>query len=76
MLRILGRSAQTCDGISRREMLSAGGLALAGGLTLPRWLRAKAEQPRREASPCRSGSPNHPPWRRSSSLDRRCELRP
>jgi hypothetical protein len=41
MLRIDGHSARLCDGISRRELLCAGGLSLAG-LTLPALLRLEA----------------------------------
>lgn len=41
MLRILGESTRLCDGISRREWLRIGGLAL-GGLSLPELLRAQA----------------------------------
>jgi len=32
MLRILGRAKTTCDGVTRREVLKAGSLALLGGL--------------------------------------------
>ncbi len=43
MLRINGGGGgQFCDGISRREFLQIGGLAL-GGLTLPQMLRAEAK---------------------------------
>ena len=35
MLRILGRHATACDGLSRRELLAVGGISLFGGLTLP-----------------------------------------
>lgn len=35
MLRMLGSPRRFCDGITRRETLRAGGLAIAGGLTLP-----------------------------------------
>ncbi len=49
MLRILGRSASACDGISRREVLCVGGLSLFG-LGLPQLLRA------REAGGVRDGS--------------------
>jgi hypothetical protein len=40
MLSILGRSVRLCDGISRREALRVGGLAL-GGLMWSDWLRAR-----------------------------------
>ena len=34
MLHLIGGRSQLCDGLTRRELLSIGGLAL-GGLTLP-----------------------------------------
>src|SRR5262249_50390359 len=40
MLKILGPGAKTCDGVTRRELLRVGALALFGGWTLPRLLRA------------------------------------
>ncbi len=40
MLTIFGAPQQHCDGLSRREFLQAGGLAM-GGLTLPQLLRAE-----------------------------------
>ena len=42
MLRILGSGSMACDGITRREVLKAGGLALFGSMTLPRLLQAAA----------------------------------
>ncbi|HEY7313636.1 MAG TPA: DUF1501 domain-containing protein [Gemmataceae bacterium] len=41
MLHLCGRKLRLCDGLSRREFLRAGSLAL-GGLTLPELLRADA----------------------------------
>src|SRR5829696_3118555 len=41
MLRIHGRGTRLCDGITRRELLRVGGLAL-GGLTLADVLRGQA----------------------------------
>jgi hypothetical protein len=41
MLHLCGSSPRLCDGVSRREFLRAGGLAL-GVLTLPRLLRTQA----------------------------------
>lgn len=41
MLSLLGRGTKLCDGITRREMLRVGGLAL-GGLTLADVLRSRA----------------------------------
>jgi hypothetical protein len=40
MLRILGHSRTTCDGVSRRELMRVGGLSLFSGMTLPRLVRA------------------------------------
>jgi hypothetical protein len=44
MLSILGRGTKLCDGVTRREVLRAGGLAVAG-LTLADVLRLRAEAP-------------------------------
>jgi hypothetical protein len=41
MLRILGSSGRLCDSLSRRELLSVGGLSLLG-LSLPDVLRRQA----------------------------------
>ncbi len=41
MLRILGRNATACDGLTRRDLLAVGGISLFGGLTLPTLLRAE-----------------------------------
>lgn len=40
MLRVLGRTAKACDGLTRRELLRVGGLSLFAGLTLPQYLAA------------------------------------
>lgn len=40
MLRMLGSPRRTCQGITRRETLLAGGLSMIGGAALPRWLAA------------------------------------
>jgi hypothetical protein len=40
VLRLLGRNRKHCDGISRREFLTAGAMSM-GGLTLPHLLRAE-----------------------------------
>lgn len=45
MLHILGRGTKPCDGVTRREALSVGGLSLLGGMTLPRLLQAREAQP-------------------------------
>jgi len=42
MLTLLGGPQHHCDGLSRREFLQAGGLAM-GGLTLPQLLRAEGQ---------------------------------
>ena len=42
MLSIHGPARRLCDGVSRRELLRIGGLAL-GGLSLPQLLKAEAE---------------------------------
>lgn len=39
MLRVLGNPKRLCNGLTRRDMLVAGGLSLFG-LTLPDWLKA------------------------------------
>src|SRR5437773_1349677 len=41
MLSIYGRAAQTCQGLTRRELLRAGGLGLVG-LSLPGLLQGRA----------------------------------
>ncbi|MEO2031562.1 MAG: DUF1501 domain-containing protein [Planctomycetaceae bacterium] len=45
MLRILGRPKAACDGLTRRDLLSVGGLSLFGGVTLPSLLRAQQSGP-------------------------------
>lgn len=42
MLSVLGRGTKLCDGVTRREVMRVGGLAL-GGLTLADLLRRRAE---------------------------------
>jgi hypothetical protein len=44
MLRILGNPKRLCDGLARRDFLTAGGLTTLG-LTLPDFLRATAAEP-------------------------------
>lgn len=41
MLRMLGSARRTCEGMTRRETLLAGGLSVMGGAALPRLLAAK-----------------------------------
>src|SRR5688500_830977 len=40
MIRVLGKSGRTCDGVSRREALRVGGLSLLGGVALPEYAAA------------------------------------
>lgn len=49
MLRVLGRPARVCDGLTRRELLRVGGLSLLGGLTLPHLLAAGEASPAAKA---------------------------
>lgn len=53
MLRILGSPKKLCDGVTRRDMLWAGGLGLFG-LGLPQFLRLADAQPSQPATPARS----------------------
>ncbi len=48
MLQVLGRTHRACNGLSRRQLLEAGGAGLLG-LSLPRLLAAEATQPPRAA---------------------------
>src|SRR5207237_6757427 len=46
MLRMLGSPRRCCDGLTRRETLTAGALTLlGGGFTLPNLLAAEARKP-------------------------------
>ena len=40
LLRVLGRPSRACDGWTRRDLLSVGGLSLFPTMTLPRLLQA------------------------------------
>ena len=51
MLSILGGKQQLCDSVSRRQMLSIGGLASLG-LSLPGWLHAAPSAGQRRAKAC------------------------
>jgi hypothetical protein len=51
MLSLVGLGTRLCDGLTRREMLRAGGLALAG-LGLPSLLRARNSGPQGKAKSC------------------------
>lgn len=42
MIELRGAKHRFCDGVSRRSFLKIGGLAAAGGLTLPQLLRAES----------------------------------
>jgi hypothetical protein len=56
MLSVVGRGARLCDGITRREVLRAGGLAFTGLMSAD-WLRARASAgPSRRGSESRRGS--------------------
>lgn len=70
MLRILGRPSRLCDGLSRREILYAGGLG-ALGLTLPTLLNPRIARgetvPQGSAKSCiilflMGGPPQHSTW--------------
>jgi hypothetical protein len=50
MITMLGSPRRCCDGLTRRETLQAGALALLGGMNLPTLLRAEES---------RSGRPGH-----------------
>ena len=50
MLHILGRPRLACDGLTRRQLLSVGGLSLFGGLTLPNFLRGQQLRPQQNGS--------------------------
>ena len=48
MLTMLGSPRRACDGLTRRETLQAGSLALLGGFGLPQLLQAEeTRRPRR-----------------------------
>src|SRR5262245_29438201 len=53
MITMLGSKRRSCDGITRRETLKAGALALFGGMNLPNLLAAQ-EAPRRARRPGRA----------------------
>src|SRR5687768_5500733 len=55
MLTMLGSRRRCCDGLTRRETLKAGALALAGGFHLPGLLRA--EEARGEFRPIATSAP-------------------
>ncbi len=45
MITMLGSPRRCCDGLTRRETLQAGALALLGGMNLPTLLRAEESRP-------------------------------
>src|SRR5215475_12213017 len=45
MLTLLGSPRRCCDGLTRRETLKAGALAVLGGFGLPQLLRAQSPSP-------------------------------
>ena len=52
MIKLLGSPRQNCDGVTRRETLQAGGLAMLGGMFgLPGNLAAAAENARTSEGP-------------------------
>jgi hypothetical protein len=55
MLTMLGSPRRCCDGLTRRETLQAGALALVGGLNLPSLLRAE-QQPGPSSRPRKAKS--------------------
>lgn len=57
MIRILGRGATLCDGITRRELLRARGISLFGGMTLPRPLQAADRTALQEPAGARRNGP-------------------
>ncbi|MFO0953306.1 MAG: DUF1501 domain-containing protein [Isosphaeraceae bacterium] len=66
MIKVMGGSARTCDGTTRRDVLRAGGLSLFGSMTLPRLLQAREAQGNKVAPRARSvllvnlfGGPSH-----------------
>jgi hypothetical protein len=65
MLTVLGRPPRCCDGMSRRESLQAGALAVQGGLSLADVLRAEGSRrpgaSSRVPRPTSAGSSGPPP---------------
>jgi hypothetical protein len=59
MLRVLGTPRRMCDGLTRRELLTVGGLSLFGGLNLPAVAHAedlaRLERQRRIETAARAG---------------------
>jgi len=51
VLRILGHARRGCDGLTRRDALTVGGLSLFGGLTLPNLLRASEHTAQPSSTP-------------------------
>jgi len=45
MLRVLGRTASSCGGFRRRELMQVGGLSLFGGMNLTRLAEAQSQSP-------------------------------
>jgi hypothetical protein len=65
MISVQGTGVRLCDGLTRRELLRAGGLTLFAGMTLPRLLQAADARPPKRG-PARSvilfnllGGPSH-----------------
>src|SRR5919201_6693804 len=57
MITMLGSPRRCCDGLTRRETLTAGALTLlGGGFTLPDLLRAEAASPAHQQRPGKARS--------------------
>ena len=54
MLTIYGRPRKVCSGMTRRELLSVGGISLFGSLTLPNLLRAARIRSHHDSAPAKS----------------------
>ncbi len=54
MITILGSPKRCCDGLTRRQALQAGALALLGGMNLPNLLAAEDQRPRRHSRRAKS----------------------
>jgi hypothetical protein len=54
MLRIRGLGRTLCDGITRRDLMQAGGLSLFSGMTLPRLMQASEVNGGRPSGPAKS----------------------
>ena len=55
MLNVLGNRKQSCDGLTRRDAITAGGLSLLG-MSLPELVAAEKRQPAADTHRCPSRS--------------------